>query len=414
MSIKPLPITDFDSFIKILADAYPGIKLVTNQDKQAMKQRMIRQQEDPTVQFYGFYRSGVLQGGMRCNDFIINIRSHLVKAGGVGSIAVDLLHKKEKIAKTMMIHFLQHYRQQGAVLALLYPFRPDFYRKMGFGYGTKMNQYRLAPLSLPTDGSKGNLRYLTHSDQLALNQCYQRVLATTPGLIEKSAFELSNIFRQSKNKIVAYQRDGQVQGYLIFQFETTRPDNFLLNDLRIVELVYEHREALSALLAFLRSQADQIKTIIFNTQDENFHYLLHDPRNNSNNLNILYHESNTQGVGIMYRVINIPRLFHALRECNFGNQTCRLKVSVTDTFLPDNGGDFYLQFQRGYPTVTRVAPFDVEISLDIAEFSALMMGCVNFRTLYAYKLAEISNPDYVDTLEALFYTRQKPVCTTIF
>lgn len=37
-----------------------------------------------------------------------------------------------------MFFYLRHYRERGTPLTALYPFRPDFYRSMGFGFGTKV------------------------------------------------------------------------------------------------------------------------------------------------------------------------------------------------------------------------------------------------------------------------------------
>ena len=39
----------------------------------------------------------------------------------------------------------KHYRVSGAPMALLWPFQPDFYRNMGYGYGRKMNKYAMKP-----------------------------------------------------------------------------------------------------------------------------------------------------------------------------------------------------------------------------------------------------------------------------
>jgi predicted acetyltransferase len=49
-----------------------------------------------------------------------------MKAGGIGNVAVDLRRKKEHIAKDMMEYIHKHYRDSGAPMALLWPFRPDF------------------------------------------------------------------------------------------------------------------------------------------------------------------------------------------------------------------------------------------------------------------------------------------------
>ena len=86
---------------------------------------------------------------MRLFDFRMTLHETAVSIGGVGGVAVDLAHKKQKVARDMILFFLRHYREKGAALTTLHPFRPDFYRQMGFGHGTKMNQYRVKPASLP-------------------------------------------------------------------------------------------------------------------------------------------------------------------------------------------------------------------------------------------------------------------------
>ena len=92
-----------------------------------------------------------------------------------------------------------------------------------------------------------------------------------------------------------------------------RGEDFIRNDIHVRELVYETPAALSELLTFLHTQADQIRTIILETQDEFFHHLLLDPRNDSASLiPSVFHESNIQGVGIMVRVVDVPGVFRRL------------------------------------------------------------------------------------------------------
>jgi len=45
--------------------------------------------------------------------------------------------------------YLDDGMENGASLALLYPFLPDFYKKMGFGYSTRGDQYKLKPETFP-------------------------------------------------------------------------------------------------------------------------------------------------------------------------------------------------------------------------------------------------------------------------
>ncbi len=409
--IRILSADEFGAFARITVDAYPG--MITAAEEKVREHMLKVHQDEPTVAFYGLFREGRLLGGMRFHDFRMNFLGSRVAAGGVGAIAVDLLHKKEHVAKEMMTYFIQHYRERGAPITLLYPFRPDFYKKMGFGYGTKLNQYRVKPAALPKGSSRAHVRYLDKNDREAVRDCHNRFLAQTHGLIEKSAYELKGLMESSKYRILGYERDGQIRGYLAFRF--SKGDCTLLSDIHVRELVYEDWDALSELLTFLHVQADQIRHVIFDTHDEYFHHLLLDPRNGSPELIWeVYHPSNVQAVGIMYRVINTPKIFDSLKERDFGGQTCRVKLTIEDSFLLENAGSTLLCFEDGRLRLADSGAHDVEVRMDVAEFSSLLVGVVNFTSLYRYGLADVSDPGYVDVIDRVFAVRDKPVCTTPF
>jgi predicted acetyltransferase len=127
--IRILSANDFDALAHIFADAYPGLKIVSDEERQSIKQRLLRlHEEEPAVHFHGLFREGQLLGIMGLYDFTMNFLQARVPVGGVGQVAVALLHKKEHVAKEMMPYFLRYYRQQGVPLVALYPFRPDFWR----------------------------------------------------------------------------------------------------------------------------------------------------------------------------------------------------------------------------------------------------------------------------------------------
>jgi predicted acetyltransferase len=145
-----LTVEEFAPFVDIVARAFPSWEILTAEDKENTRQHLLKTLEgEPTVHYYGVFRQGQLAGGMRLHDFRMNLRGARIRAGGVGLVAVHLLHKKEHVAREMVEFFLRNCRERGMPLALLYPFRPDFYRQMGFGYGTKLNRYRFSPAGLP-------------------------------------------------------------------------------------------------------------------------------------------------------------------------------------------------------------------------------------------------------------------------
>ena len=412
--IKLIPEEDFDDFITIAANAYPGLELNKEEDRQKMKERLLKlQNEEKMRHLYGLYREGTLQGGMILFDFPLRLFSVKTLAGGVGFVAVDLVHKREKVCKDMITFFLNHYKKEGACMTLLYPFRPDFYKEMGFGFGTKMHQYRLAPHQLPK-GEKGTIQFVGQNERQAVLECYNRYAEKTHGMIEDGGNQLTRFLDNPDFRAVAYKKGDKIQGYLVFTFKKGSEESFVINDIHVEEFVYETTEALSGLLTFLHTQNDQIRYIIIETQDDYFHSLLPDPRNDSDFLiPSVYHVCHTTGVGLMYRVMDVEGFFTVLKDHNFGNQDCTLKVCVRDTFFKENAGDIIIHFKNGKPYLGK-KEYDIEISMDISEFSSLVMGVIPFKQLYKYGLADISDVTYIDVVDTLFRVEEKPVCTTRF
>ena len=413
--IRPLQTeSEWDAYTNISVNAYPGIRATDEAARRRFKERGQQMSADPIVTVLGLFEAGDMRGIMRFYDFTMRLHEVDMLVGGVGGVGVDLLHKKERIAYDMIQYFQQHYRDKGAAMTALYPFRPDFYKQMGYGYGRKINQYRIPPASLPA-GNRQNVSYLDVSHKQAFNDCYQRIMDRSNGLMTQPEMTIDALFESVTMQKLGYWADGQLQGYLLFSFEPVPNGNFLRNNIVVRTLLYENSAALRGLLAFLRAQADQIEAVVLNTQDEDFHLLLHDPRNGSHNLMpSVYHESNTQGVGIMYRVIDVPRLFELLAGHNFGGQTLTVQLNLRDSFWPNCDGAWVLEVVNGRITLNPAATPDVEIGLDVAEFSSLIMGATTFRQLLTYGLADISDLAYADAVHALFYTPNKPICHTAF
>lgn len=413
-TIRPINKSEIDDFITISANAYPGFPLFSEDSRQRVRERLLQTWHDSGISYFALFEDGAMRGIMRLYDFKMNFLSSRALVGGVGGLAVDLLHKKEKVAADMIRFFLRHYRQKGACLTTLYPFRPDFYRRMGYGYGTKRELYRVKPESLPQGRGDGELVFLTVADKEALQACYERFLARKHGLIERFDFSWDQLLASTEIQIVGIKRQGRLHGYLMYKFEKGPQDHFLNNDIVVREMAYDSAADLLELLRFLHLQADQIDRVIFYTQDEFFYYLLHDPRNDSGNLiPMVYHETNTQGVGIMYRVIDVPRLLQVLQDHNFGNETCRLKINLADSFFPENAGSYTIHFQDGQSSLADDAVYDVAMAIDVSEFSSLIMGAINFTALVELGLVSLSDSRYIDRLDRLF-AAPKPICFTEF
>lgn len=407
---------EFTDFADIAANSYPGFKIQTEEEKKIFIDNSMKvQQENQIIKFYGIFNDNNLYGGMRYHDFKMNLLSSKIKAGGIGLVAVHFLHKKEKIAREILTEFINHYRANDVSIVMLYPFRPDFYKKMGFGFGTSMNQYKVKPCDLPRGNSKGNITFAKEDDINALLECYTRVYEKTNGLIEKYEREFTLLFKNPRAKVVIYKNDKVIQGYMSFEFNSGSEKSAMINDILVNDFVFENTEALNEMMTFLNSQSDQIRYVIFNTQDEDFRFLLDEPRNDSNNLfTPVYHECSIQGTGIMYRIIDIPRFFNEVKDHNFNNESCKLKITVKDSFIKENEGSTIINFTNGIAKLSKEQDYDVEIALDIADFSSLAICAVTFKSLYKYGKVSISKKEYIDKLNRIFSSCDKPICMSVF
>jgi predicted acetyltransferase len=415
--IKLIPKKDLKAFAFLAADAYPGIGHHSLEEKNNLYKNLEKRFGSLNRTFHGYYKNNELLGGIALYDFEMNLFGNKVPCGGGGFLAVSLLHKKESVARDLCRYFFRYYRKRNAPVASLYAFSPKFYRKMGVGYGSKGYIYRFAPKSLPFNGDKKYLRELTARDSSKMTKCFNEFTDQNHGMFYDYSSYRKNFISSNKNfRFVGYLKNGKLEGYLVYKFKKVDGDNYIKNDIEIVQMICLNRDVFLSLCSYLHSQKDQIRIITYLNFDNNFHFNLTEPRNDSGNFYPpAYHESNTSGVGIMYRLLNPKKVFTLLGEHDFNGESLKVRFNIEDTFLKENNGKFAVYFEDGYPTLKKPSsPCDVEMTINIADFSSLLLGAIDFKSLYRYGCIDLSNDKYVDQLNHLFLTEQKPFCMMSF
>ena len=369
--------------------------------------------------YYGLFREGKMLGGMALIDFKLTLHTTEVNAGGVGMIKVDLLHKKQKVCKEMITYFIDQNRDKGSNIVMLYPFNVEFYKKMGFGYGTKVHQFKIKPQNFPK-GNRENLVYADQDYKEEILACYSRYAKKTNGFLDKTWFSTNDMF-SGDTRIVAYRKNNKISGYIQFRFQRVKTEYEYLSDMVIEEFIYENSDALKELCAFIHCQSDQINRVIINTPDDNLKYILSDPTNGHNgSFGGDYLDSYVTGVGIMYRVTNVIGIFNDLKDHNFNGAHYTLKLTINDSLYEKNNRSNIIEFKNG--SIVKCFEekensnntFHCEVVLEISDFSSLITGSIDFRTLHNLGLANVSNSDYLEILNKTFRFDQKPMCITHF
>jgi len=315
----------------------------------------------------------------------------------------------------MVEFYEEYYKKKGIPFGLLLPFRPDFYKNMGYGFGTKTNQYRLVTSKIPKYHGESDLRYIKQEELGKLLDCHTRVVIKTHGMIAKFGDEIRDLFGDEYNRVIGnYDENGNINGYLVYKFQNGKAGNYTINNIYVKELIYENTEVLRTLLGFLRKQEDQVNLVIFNTEDENFAYLFDNPLNDSlNYIPYGYLETNTQAIGVMYKIFDIKGAFNNCMHRNYNNANLAARFLIKDSFSKEKKHDIIVKFENGVAMLDS-KEFEVTVKINMADFSSLFLGCVNIKGLFKLGLLELDNPELIDELDRAFYCNEKPVCYTDF
>lgn len=414
--IRELTEDHMNEYADIAFNAYPSFKDFTKEAMDEYKKEAVHiLKNDPVVTFYGMFEGDELIAVMRLLDFEMNCFGKVIPVSGIGFLGVHLMHKKKKAARDMLRFYEEHYKDKKVPFGLLLPFRPDFYKKMGYGFGTKMNQYRLPTERLPEYRKESDIRYIKEDELGKLLDCHNRVVEKTHGMMKKFGDEIRPIFGDAFNRVIgSYDEDGNIEGYMVFKFQNGKEGNYTINNIYMKELVYQKPEVLRKLLGFLRKQEDQVNLVIFNTEDENFYYLFGDPRNDSlNYIPYGYLETNTQAVGVMYKIFDVKKAFLECSHRNYNNANIKVRFLIKKNFIEEKEEEIIVNIKDGN-VVLDEEEYDITVKINISEFSSLFLGTTNIKGLFNLGLLELDNEEYIDELDRAFYCSQKPVCYTDF
>jgi predicted acetyltransferase len=405
---------------RLLADAYPIMRLNTAEALRKREQELAEIIPLPGTSVVVAERDGELVGAMRLYDYQMNVRGRDALTGGVGAVAVSRLHKRQGIARALIAWYLDAYRRRGAAFAALHAFRLDFYRALGFGYGTPVRRYRVAPAALRDGGARGTVRFLGEDDIDALLACDERVRKTSHGLIAKHRAPAVRNLTDAALRYVAVEADGEIKAFM----QTSVLVNGMLaggdelrnrDELLVRDLTYEDESSFAALLGHLRSQQDQFARIVFETQDEAFYLTATDPRDGSD-LAVAppaAHRIAETGLGVMYRIVDVET---ALSHLPPSAARLTLRLNVEDAFFPATAGTWTFRFgPSGAPQPGDAgAQPDAELTIGIADLSSVVMGSLRLRDVVRHRLATLEPREQLDRVDAAFRAEQPPYCTTRF
>lgn len=423
--IRELESKEIKTFTDIVSTAYPGIKLTSQKEKDSFIKRIKKiLKENPNVQCFGIFNDKELIGGALYYKFKMNNRGEFIDMAGIGLVAISLLHKKEHAAKDLLSHFLNYYKDKKYQIASLYAFNPEFYKNMGFCFGTRFYRYQIKPVSFTDYSMKDHIRYAAVEDAQEIFDCYNEFYRKRHGLFlrQKKAFEDS--LKSGAVKYLVYEENGKILGYMAFGQKETNKDNFLRQVLEIHVMIVNKRSAYKEFSTFLHSQKDQVDRIIIDTYDFDFIHLLKDPRDTSEIvLPFVAHQFATDNTAMMYRILDPKSFIEGILKGRVSESNLDFTLKIKDTFIRENNISLNILVGRKKAVVSTGKERELVIEIDIVNLASWLMGVIDLRKLYSYGLTDVNSnvklkakemEDILGEIQKTVGYDTHPICLTPF
>lgn len=396
MKMRELREQDLMEYAVLYRSAYPGAGYTNETAYDALRKRLELSDQKTLV---AVDASDRLLGGLTLIDYTIYQNYNELNMCGIGSVCVALDAKKQGVARFMMEAALKEMVQKDVPVSILYPFRHDFYQKMGWGQVGEVKEFKFAPGSLLNYPERKYVRRYREGDLAGIKRCYDAFARPMNCMGQRPDDNWARRAAMRPDWFV-YEENGEIQGYIHITFKK-HETSFLVNDIVVQEMVYTHQRAYFGLLGFLASQADQIERIYYYTRrNDPFHHLLKEPRRESEIFNRLYHSAQRIGVSWMFRVVNVAKALESRR--NYRGANLDVTFVIEDSFVSGNCGSYTLVLRDGKPQVTRGDGSSYRVVLDIATFSQIFTNYLNLHDAVQIGRASVNDPEIIPFLDKAF------------
>ncbi|MEW6734886.1 MAG: GNAT family N-acetyltransferase [Acidobacteriota bacterium] len=312
---------------------------------------------------------------------------------GLATVVNALEARRRGYASALCCAAIARGRARDFVVSILYPFRYDFYRKLGWGTIGELIEYNFHPRNLPHYETQRNVRRFRPQDIDAVATCYQRFVERGNCLAESppSVWQDWQLrITERKLIVMVYEQQGEIRGYLSFCFESGH--DMLTQTLSVEELIYDDRESYQGLLGFLATLRDQVTSIRYwASPSEAFHYILNDPRDvKQPMLASMVSRAGQYGFSYMLRVLNVEQAL--IMRPNYHHLNGSICFQILDEQIPENSRRFRFTLTEGQPTINLVEDREMaQVHLGIDIFSQLYAGAITASRAHFLGLLEIKD-----------------------
>jgi predicted acetyltransferase len=339
--------------------------------------------QDPNRQAataYGLWDQQGLQAKVAINHY----RQHfgpscLFPMGGIGGVVSLPASRGRGYAGILLRHALAKMRENGEFVSDLFPFSWEFYRRLGWAWVGRKNDYVVPTRVLSADRETEHVRAATAADRPAIEACYVTWAGQYRGLVERDAKLWNRVLEDGEKTYTytfLYEPAGKLEGYLTFR-------GWKREETALREFVALNARAQRALLGLLRRHEMQVEKFSWSAPED-------DP---------LWHQSYHWDIATktepvtMARVVDVVAALAAWKPN--ASASGRVVVRVHDDVAEWNTGTWQAEFSEGAVSVKAVPEAEPEVTLDIQAFTQAYHGTPTLAGLrQAGRLEVSSEPGY--------------------
>jgi predicted acetyltransferase len=312
-------------------------------------------------------------------------------AAGVTAVTTLPWHRRRGHLRRIMEHdFQRMHDADGPALAVLYASMAAIYQRFGYSIVSTHLRYTVEPQHITFTTPRplsGRMIGFSRDDYARVAPVYDDVFG----------------YGREQPLTVAYEEDGEVQGYLVYWSEMKEREAFQMGGTvtaYVGEFIWRTPNAYQALWDHLRriDLARQIACYRMPIDDPAKDLLL-EPR--------LLHAMEMDG--ILARIVDVDR---ALSQRGYQAEG-RIAFEVQDEMAPWNAGRWEMEVNAGEACVRRTDR-SPELSMPVGTLASLLFG--HFSASQATRMGRLDahNPSALPVWDGLFRTMHPPACANGF
>jgi predicted acetyltransferase len=219
--------------------------------------------------------TGRLAGAFRAYRFTLHLHGYAWPVLGLAAVAVAPAFRRRGVGRWMCGEAHRIGLERGDLLSLLFPFRTDFYSRMGYALTGTLHRYRFALADLPLSLGWEGVEWVPRQSLDEVRALHARLIRLGNGGLDRTDRMWGFLSRDRWSVHLHRDAAGVPQGYLVASLRPGRSGGLL----EVRELLAGTDEAREALLGWIAAQRDQATEGLFDAlPSDDFGERLANPR----------------------------------------------------------------------------------------------------------------------------------------